>query len=55
MELIEDKIKHLEAKHKDLDAKIKESYSKYLSDELMVKMKQEKLQLKDKIAKLKED
>jgi|TARA_R110000782_G_scaffold4792_5_gene16745 hypothetical protein len=55
MELIEDKIRHLESKHKELDVKIKESYSQYLSDALMVKMKQEKLQLKDKIAKLKED
>ena len=41
MELIEDKIKHLEAKHRDLDSKIKEAHSRYLSDELMVKMKQE--------------
>ena len=33
---------------------IKKDYSNYLSDAHMVKMKQEKLQLKDKIAKLKE-
>ena len=55
MELIEDKIKHLEAKHRDLDSIIKEAHSSYLSDELMVKMKQEKLQMKDEIVKLKED
>jgi|TARA_R100000541_G_scaffold3206_3_gene10491 uncharacterized protein YdcH (DUF465 family) len=54
MELIEDKIQHLVAKHRNLDIKIKEKYSQYLSDELMKKMKQEKLQLKDEIVKLKE-
>ena len=47
--------KYYKAINKELDVKIKESYSQYLSDALMVKMKQEKLQLKDKIAKLKED
>lgn len=52
--MIEDEIRRLESKHKELDIAIKKDYSNYLSDAHMVKMKQEKLQLKDKIAKLKE-
>ena len=42
-------LEQLEMKHRELDNKIKEGYTNYLSDASLHKMKQEKLQLKDQI------
>jgi hypothetical protein len=48
---------HLEAllkKHRELDEQIKEGYTAYLDDVHLVKMKQEKLLIKDQIERLKQ-
>jgi len=45
-------LEELEKKHRELDKKIKEGYTSYLSDESLTKMKQEKLQLKDQIERM---
>ena len=39
-------IKHLEERHIDLDKKIKEGYTHYMSDDGLAKMKQEKAHVK---------
>ena len=45
-------LEELELKHRELDNLIKEGYTNYLSDENLVKMKQEKLAIKRQIEKL---
>jgi len=46
-------LEQLEMKHRELDRLIKEGYTNYLDDVHLVKMKQEKLQIKDQIEALK--
>jgi len=46
-------LEELELRHRELDKKIKESYTDYLDDASLHKMKQEKLAIKDKIERLK--
>ena len=45
-------LEELQRRHKELDKLIKEGYTNYLSDENLVKMKQEKLAIKRQIEKL---
>lgn len=45
-------LEQLELKHRELDRKIKESYTDYLDDASLAKMKQEKLFIKDQIEQL---
>lgn len=45
-------LEQLKLKHRDLDKKIKEGYTSYLSDDSLYKMKQQKLMLKDEIERL---
>jgi len=45
-------LEQLIARHRELDKLIQEGYTNYLSDESMVKMKQEKLAVKRQIDKL---
>lgn len=45
-------LEQLKLKHRDLDKKIKECYTSYLSDDSLYKMKQQKLMLKDEIERL---
>jgi len=45
-------LEQLESKHRELDRKIKESYTDYLDDASLAKMKQEKLFIKDQIEQL---
>lgn len=45
-------LEQLEMKHRELDRLIKEGYTNYLADVHLVKMKQEKLQIKDQIEKM---
>lgn len=47
--LLEDELVELEAIHRKLDTNIAEGHSNYLSDALLVKMKQERLILKREI------
>ena len=47
-------IKHLEERHIDLDKKIKEGYTHYMSDEGLAKMKQEKAHVKRQLEESKE-
>ena len=47
-------LEELELRHRELDKKIKESYTDYLDDASLHKMKQEKLHIKDQIEKLKQ-
>jgi hypothetical protein len=49
--MIQHKIEALRTRHRQLDEKIKQSYSFYLDDSLLHKMKQEKLHIKDQIEK----
>ncbi len=46
---IEHHIKHLEALHKDVDDKLKKEEKHYGNDEIVRKLKKEKLRLKDEI------
>lgn len=46
-------LEQLELRHKELDKLIQEGYTNYLDDVHLVKMKQEKLHIKDTIEKLK--
>ena len=46
-------LEQLELRHKELDKKIQESYTDYLDDASLHKMKQEKLHIKDTIEKFK--
>lgn len=50
--MINDKIQALKTRHRELDEQIKIGYSNYLDDPSLVKLKQEKLHLKDQIEKL---
>ena len=47
-------LEQLELRHRELDKKIKEGYTDYLDDASLHKMKQEKLAIKDRITKLKQ-
>ena len=47
-------LEELELRHRELDKKIKEGYTDYLDDASLHKMKQEKLQIKDRIERLKQ-
>jgi len=47
-------IEELELRHRELDKRIKQGYTDYLDDASLHKMKQEKLAIKDKITKLKQ-
>lgn len=50
--MLQDKIESLKIKHRELDEQIEKGYSNYLDDPSLVKLKQEKLYLKDQIEKL---
>lgn len=52
---LKETIKHLEERHRELEYNIAWGYSSYLNDNDMSKMKKEKLLLKDRIAKLKNE
>lgn len=52
---LKETIKHLEERHRELEYNIAWGYSSYLNDTDMSKMKKEKLLLKDRIAKLKNE
>ena len=47
-------LEELQLKHRELDQAIQEGYSRYMDDVELHKMKQEKLQLKDRIQELME-
>ena len=49
------RIESLIRKHKDLDNEIKLCYSRYIDDPMLIKMKKEKLHIKEQIEKLKKD
>mgnify|MGYP003347231437 CR=1 FL=1 len=51
---LEHHLTHLEDKHLQLEKKINEGYSHYLSDSGLMKMKQEKLNIKRQIEETKE-
>jgi hypothetical protein len=50
---LQETIKHLEERHKELEYNIAWGYSNYLHDADMGKMKKEKLMIKDQIENLK--
>lgn len=50
--MIQDKLKSLQIKHRELDEQVKRGYSNYLDDPSLHKLKQEKLYIKDQIEKL---
>jgi len=47
-------LEELELRHRELDKRIKQGYTDYLDDASLHKMKQEKLAIKDRITKLKQ-
>lgn len=51
---LEHHLKHLEEKHKQIDKQIAEGYSHYLSDPNLIKMKQDRLNLKRQIEETRE-
>jgi hypothetical protein len=53
-EKIQNHIKHLQAKHDNLDQLIQEEFNRYQDDRAVSDLKKEKLLLKDEIAKLTE-
>ena len=52
---LKETIKHLEERHKELEYSIAWGYSSYLNDEDMSKMKKEKLMIKDRLKKLRNE
>ena len=51
-EKLEHHLKHLQARHAELDRKIKDGYSHYLDDEHLGKIKHEKLGVKREITQI---
>lgn len=51
---IENHLEHLKERHSELDKKIKEGYTNYLTDKGMQKMKFEKASIKREIAEIEE-
>lgn len=51
---LEAELKELQAHHKTLDENIKKSYTNYINDTDLNKMKQEKLMIKRRIAAIEE-
>jgi hypothetical protein len=52
---LQETIKHLEERHKELEYNIAWGYSNYLNDIDMGKMKKEKLMIKDRIEQLRNE